>query len=380
MRIGIDVRVLYNPLLKGIGVYLQNLLTNLAEIDQQNEYILYYDGRQNTLSRKPNSNNFIDKEISIKKGDQFYLWEQLRLPLELKRDKIDIFHSPANTTMFYLACPTIVTVHDVHLQCITQKNIIDGFYFKKLQPLILRRVKKIITPSNFSKDMVKKVMSINESKIEIVPLGINDAFRIINSKESINKIKDTYKISAQYILNVGGESSWKNISRLITAYAILVKKYQIKEMLVITGIRTKSILEKHLQEISKLNLTNKVLILGYIPEEDLIHLYNGAKVFVYPSLMEGFGLPPLEAMACGVPVVASNLTSIPEIVGDAALLFDGYNIQEIANAIYKVIINDELANELRKKGVQRVKQFNWRITAQKTLQIYKNVLENKSKL
>lgn len=373
MRIGIDARTLYIPALKGIGIYLYNLLINISEIDQENEYFLYYDSRQENFPRFPKAANFIEKGISIKKGDRFYFWEQIRLPLEIRRDKIDIFHSPGNITPFSLGCPILVTVHDTTLQEVSRGNIFNKFYYKKLQPAKLRKVKKIITGSNYSKERISTVMKVPIEKIIVIPNGISDLFRVLRDRKSIEQVKQKYGISGEYILNVGGESPWKNVSRLIKAYSILADNSDYKKQLVITGIRKKEILDKHMKEIFEYGVSEKVLVLGYIPENDLINLYNGADVFVYPSLREGFGFPPLEAMACGVPVIASNKTSIPEVVGNAALLVDAENPQAIADEILNVTSNYPLRQKLLQAGSMQYSNYKWEKTAAETLKLYKQL-------
>ncbi len=370
MRIGIDARVLYMPVLKGMGVYLKNLLESLERIDKKNEYILYYDSRQQVVSRKPGSPNFEEKAISIRKGDIYHFWEQFRLPLELKKDRIDVFHSPANTTMLALKCPTIVTVHDTILQQSVRLSLFDQMYFKRLQPFILKKVQKIITISGYSKELISKIMKISKSMVEVIPLGINDSFRVITDKKMIVPVMQKYGITGSYLLNVGGESPWKNVSTLIKAYSELVKNYKIKEKLIITGIRNEVILKEHADKISELGIKDKIIIIGYVPQEDLVGLYNGASVFVYPSLHEGFGLPPLEAMACGVPVVVSDKTSIPEVVGDAAILVDASEPKNIAKAINDVLGNESLRKDLIAAGLERCKEFDWRKTAELTLKNY----------
>jgi hypothetical protein len=375
MRIGIDARVLYLPVLKGIGVYLHNLLTSLGKIDKKNEYILYYDSRQDAVRRVTRLSNFVEKGIEIRKGDSFHLWEQIRLPIEIKKDKIDIFHSPANTTMFFRNSPTVVTVHDTISQEVAKNRIWDRLYFDKLQPTILRDNIKIMTPSVYSKNRIVEVMNVHATNINVIANGIDETFKRVDDKNGIKNIKTKYGINGSYILNVGGESPWKNVSFLIKAYAKLANEDKIKEQLVITGIRNEKILAQHLKNVSKLGMEGKVVILGYVPAEDLVCLYSGAMVFVYPSLNEGFGFPPLEAMACGTPVVASNSASIPEVVGDAAFLIDAGKPENIADGIKTVIRDGELRGRLIAAGLERCKNFNWRNVAQKTLDLYEKAVQ-----
>lgn len=371
MKIGINAKVLSGEAIKGMGIYLANLLDSISRFDGENNYILYYDSRQNPNSPCLKLNEkFISKGISVKKGDRFYFWEQLSLHNAIIKDRINILHCPSNTMPFFSTKPTVVTVHDTIAQEMPKKRIWDRFYFNWFQLRALRKAVKIITPSAYSKNKIIKVMKIPGHKIEIIPNGISSSFRILEDRSLIEKTLKRLNVARPYILNVGGESPWKNVSRLIEAYALLVKEHNIKEQLVITGIRKKSILDGHLKETEKLKLSNKVKILGYVDESNLVALYNGAEMFVYPSLMEGFGLPPLEAMACRTPVAASNATSIPEIVGDAALLFNGKDVEQMAEKIYTLLIDENLKSKLRKKGLEHVKKYSWDETARKTLMVY----------
>ncbi len=376
MRIGIDARVLYAPVLKGIGVYLDNLLMQLSKIDKKNEYILYYDSRQETIKRFPRIDNFIEKGIEIGKGDRFYLWEQIKLSFEVRKDKINVFHSPANTTMFFMSCPTIVTVHDTIAQEVAKDRIWDSLYFNTIQPAILRNANKIVAPSTYSKNRIASIMNVPSGNIMVIPNGIDESFRELKDKDILGVIKAKYKIEENYILNVGGESPWKNISSLIKAYAILMRKGSIQEQLVIAGIRKKDILQKHLKEIELLGIEKKVLILGYLPIGDLAYLYSGATIFVYPSLREGFGFPPLEAMASGVPVVASDSASIPEVVGSAAILVHAAKAENIAKGIETLLLDSDIRNNLIAAGFKRCKEFSWQKTAEETLRIYEEASRN----
>lgn len=370
LNIGIDARILYMPILKGMGVYLNNLLLSLSKIDKRNKYILYFDSRQKIINRGPKAENFITKGISLRKGDRVHLWEHLRLPLEVIKDKIDVFHSPANTTMFFSKCPILVTIHDTILQELLNRKIWSNLYFNKFQPWILRKAQTIITPSSYSKIKIAQIMRVSSGKIKVIPNGISSSFKVIENKDLIETIKSKYNIRGKYLLNVGGQSPWKNVSSLIKAYSILANEHKLTEQLIITGISTSSIVKTHLKEVERLGLLGTVLVLGYVSEDELVNLYNGAELLVYPSLMEGFGFPPLEAMACGTPVVASKSASIPEIVGDAGVLVDVTNLRSLSEAMLQVLQNKIVRENLIKKGFERSSKFSWERTAEQTLNLY----------
>ena len=269
--------------------------------------------------------------------------------------------------------PFIVTVHDVIAQEMRKSRLWSKIYFEIIQPFALRKARKIITPSQYSKNKIMSRMKIPAEKIQVIPNGISESYKVLSNTGIIERTMGKCNIQKPYILNVGGESHWKNISRLLESYSLLVQKYNIKEKLVITGIRKQAILEKYNSEIAQLNLSDRIRMLGYIPKEDLVALYNGAEVFVYPSLMEGFGFPPLEAMACGTAVACSSFASMPEVVGGAALLFDPTNTIDMSEKIYCLLTNQKLKHELVNKGLKKIKQYSWEITAKETLKAFKSV-------
>lgn len=215
-----------------------------------------------------------------------------------------------------------------------------------------------------------RYFKIPENKIKVIYLGVDEDYKPLSETE-IRKVRQKYHLNYPFILYVGSLISHKNIPTLIKAFYKL-KKYGLPHKLVITGKRGwkyKNIFEI----ISKLNLQKDVVFTGYVQREDLPALYNAADLFVYPSLYEGFGLPPLEAMACGTPVITSNTSSLPEVVGNAGIMVDPYDIDGLAKAMYEVLTNEGLRAELRKRGLERAKMFSWKKTAEETLNVYKGI-------
>ncbi len=370
LRIGLDARPLYSPAMKGIGVYLQNLLNEMLRLEPSAEFFLYYDSRQKTLNRKPDSAKVTERPVQIGTGDRFYFWEQWAFPRALERDRISLLHSPANTLPLGFKGPKVVTVHDTTIQEREDKTRIDMFYYNFFQPFAVRRADRVLTVSEFSKTNIEKRLGVRESKIRVIPNGISPAFRLLADEKMVEEVKARLGIRGRYIFNAGGESPWKNVARLIEAYSAL----DCPEELVITGVRSEKVRAGHLEKIKELGLKDRVHLLTYVSEQDLIALYNGASVFIYPSLLEGFGFPPLEAMACGVPVAASNAASIPEVTGAAALSFDGNRTADIAGALRRLLTDEELRADLRKRGFERVRRFTWEQNARETLKVYREVL------
>jgi glycosyltransferase involved in cell wall biosynthesis len=207
----------------------------------------------------------------------------------------------------------------------------------------------------------------------VIYCGVSDVFRPVNDTRLIDNILQKYKISSPFILHVGGLQKSKNIGRLLSAFRVLLSEYKEDIALVMVGVEPMFFRREYkclINNIRKLDLDSKVTILGYLPDSELIALYNRAVVLVHPSLCEGFGLTPLEAMACGTPVVVSNKSSIPEVVGDAGIYIDPHQPGDIARGMHQIIENEQLRNQLREKGLRRARLFSWKYAAEKTLGVY----------
>jgi glycosyltransferase involved in cell wall biosynthesis len=369
MKIGIDARNLYHPILKGIGIYLQNLLPHLAALDGGHEYVLFYDSRNPFTRRLPKESAISDQALEVQRGDTLYFWEQLGLPRKVQSLSIDLFHSAANTTFLYGRCPRVVTVHDTKALEMRSDNARASIYNRNIQPYALKKAARIICDSAFTKRRLLERVALDPDKVDVVYLGIGDSFHVIEDPGPICATLNKFQLARPFILFAGGESAPKNISNLIKAFGML-RQSGSRVTLVIPGIRSEQILKHHQSEAVAYRVDDSVLFPGYVTEQELLHLYNAAELLVYPSLWEGFGFPPLEAMACGLPVAASNATSIPEVVGDAGVLFDGTKPPDIAEKLHLLLANPALRAELRDKGFKRIRTFVWDKTAAQTLAIY----------
>lgn len=290
-------------------------------------------------------------------------------------DLIHFFSQEDTFLLRYLKldCPTIATCLDtigLHLP----ENGTFGKLFTGYSIRSMRKADKIITISEKTKEDLIQYTRIPEEKIKTIYLGVDAKFKILK-EEDIQELKNRYDLPENFILYLGSEQSRKNFIFLIKAFYCLKKKYNLKIKLVKAGRSqiTEKQRKKTFELINKLNLTKDIIFIDYIPEKDLTTLYNAANLFVYPSLYEGFGLPPLEAMACGTPVITSNTTSLPEVVGEAGIIVDPHNIKELRDAMYNVLKDPELGNELSKKGLKRAKMFSWERTAQETWKVYEDI-------
>ncbi|MFX0210075.1 MAG: glycosyltransferase family 4 protein, partial [Candidatus Hodarchaeota archaeon] len=240
--------------------------------------------------------------------------------------------------------------------------------------ILLKRADLIITPSNYMKNEIIRFLKIPGEKIRVVYHGVSKCFLPKNDTILISRIIKKYHIMTPYILFVGTFHKNKNLIRLLKAFRELKLSSKLQHQLVLAGGKGQ-LNQDIVQTIKELKIEDVVSLPGYVSDEDLPILYNGSDLFVFPSVFEGFGMPVLEAMACGVPVISSNFCSLPEVVGNASLLVDPLNVDLLAGAMHRILSNEELRNELIKKGLERVKQFTWEKTAKETIEIYREVCE-----
>lgn len=374
MRIAIDSRMLGREM-TGIGRYTQNLIQYLLEADVVNQYILILNRDIPQLHLKERDNLKIVK-INHAPLSLYTLFQLHRI---VKKERIDLFHSPFFLAPLWATCPLIITVHDLmglkfpgfFEDKSPVAKLLSRWFVKLFVPLVLKKSNKVIAVSKTTKEEIVKHLNISGDKIKVIYPSIESSFRKdLNSQLTEKKRKDL-KISERIILYIGNTRPYKNLPRLIKAFDMFQKEYGDYQLVIGTG-DTRN-LESLKGMVRQLELEKKIIFTGALQDEDIILLMNSAELFVFPSLWEGFGLPPLEAMACGLPVVASNAGSLPEILGDAALLVNPESQEEIAEGIKQVLTDKDLREELIKKGFARTRLFSWEKTARETLEIYKSV-------
>jgi len=366
MRIGIDF---HSAEKEGSGncTYIRNLVEALVELQQENEYFLYVNNIRYPYYARFNKYKHVHfRQIGIR--NPF-----IRIPIlgiMTFFDKIDVLH------VQYIAPPVhrgklVVMIHDlafIHFDYCFSK--FERIRSKILIPFNARIADKILTVSDYSKQDIVKTLKIPAEKIVVTYDAVDGTFKQYSDMKQISSMLSSYGINDKYILSVGRLDPRKNLARLIEAFVKLKKEKSIPHKLVIAGKKDylSSTIEKLIQ-----NEKNNIIPTNYIPSESLPFFYCGADVFVYPTLFEGFGLPCLEAMSCGCPVVSSKTSSIPEVVGQAGILVDPYSVNEIADAIYKVISYMSIRSEMKRKGLLKALEFNWKETAMKTLETYKTL-------
>ncbi len=373
MKIGIDCRI-YSSKFTGIGRYVHELTDRLHKLDKENHYVFFFNEPEYGNYRPP-SNRF--KKV-FADTPIYSLKEQYHFLKILEKEKLDLMHfTHFNAPLLYKG-KSIVTIHDLILSFYPGKkkrSILNRIGYHTVLRSSVKKAKHIITISRHSKNDLESLLKTPPEKISVVYQGIGDEFRKIEDELKINKSLDTYGIKKPFLLYTGVWRSHKNIPNLIKAFNELKNKHDCKNLsLVITGKE-----DPFYPEIKKntreLNLEKDIIFTGLVPEFDLISLYNAATIYVFPSLYEGFGLPPLEAMACGTPVAASYASSIPEVCGKGnAVFFDPKNYYDIAQKVYALYVNEDMQQRLIKNGFNRVNEFSWTTMAKQTLNLYKKCL------
>jgi len=421
MKIGIDASRANRDYKSGTEWYAYHIIRWLAKLDKKNKYILYSDkplkgglidlcsednadvknlkldiGKDNFQKIRSPHNNF---KAKILKWPFKYFWTQGRLSIEMIFNKPNILFIPAHALPIIHPKKSIVTIHDIGYErdktlyekeeigaedC-RIKKIINIFvrllsfgkygansvdYLKWSTKYASKKAYKVIAPSNFTKNDIKNLFKKEFNKIEVVYHGYNiNLYKKINDENKIEKILDKYEIKRPYLLYIGRIEKKKNISALVEAFAIFKEKNKDdKHKLILVGAASYGYDEVNYM-INEFGIEGDVIMPGWVEESDIPYLHNGARAFIFPSKYEGFGMPLLQAMACEVPIIASDRASIPEITDQAAFLFNPDSVRSISQAIEKIIYNEDLRLKLIQEGKKRIENFSWEKTAERTLEI-----------
>ncbi len=375
MRIAINSQLLFfEKSFRNAGVsrYIYNLIRELAKIDTQNDYFIFVN---KTFQPFVNKNNFhfIKSNVNTTKPMIRVFWEQLVLPFLLLKYKIDVFHAAVNILPIFCPVKSVVTVHDlITIECAdsryAKKNVYHNFLSKAT-----KKANKVIAVSSWVKKGMHDYFGVPENKIRVIHEGAAANFRILD-KKTVKAFQKKRELNFPFILFVGTLEPRKNIGSLIEAYVLLKKNRKISQKLVIVGGKG-WLYDEVFSTIKKHGLENEVVFTGSVDHSELPLYYNAADLFVFPSLHEGFGLPPLEAMQCGCPVIVSNCSSLPEVVGDAAIKINPENVDELADAMKRVMQSSKLRKELAKKGLAQAGKFSWEKAARETLAVYRELYD-----
>jgi len=375
-RIGIDARLFGTAMAVGIGRYTEELIRHLVELDKDNQYHIF-------LSKAATASFPIYAPNLSKTGVNFSHYsyrEQFKYPAILRKANLDLIHyTNFNSPVFFTKTPSVVTIHDLTLWFFPgrgQKSWFRRMVYRFVIKKTCQNAKRIIAITKRTKQDIVKILGINPEKITIIYEAVSKSCKIISNDQKIKKLKHKFNISKPYIMYVGQWREHKNIIRMIRAFSLFRRRYNIDYQLVMVG----KIDKKYPQikaTVKELELTEHVIFMGYIADSELPYVYNGAEFFVWPSLYEGFGLPPLEAMACGTPVVSSNASCMPEVLGGAAYYFDPLNVESIAKSMSDMAKSYSLKREFRLKGLKQARKYSFEQSAKQTYKVYKQVLNNK---
>ncbi len=373
MRIGFDARNLLYPQRTGIGEYVYRLLSSLNTLDTERRIRLFFPrgegGQTYSWDNIRSVHSVIPSDI---REDRFYrLWFDVYLPLRIRSDRIDIFHGPSYLVPKSQRARTVVTVHDLtHEKYPELAQGCSAEFSKRVRESVLG-ADAVIAISETTKIDLLDLYPIDESRVSVIHYGVDDCFKPIEDTELLESFRKRHRLPERFVLSVGSLHPRKNIRGLLRGFSILRKKTSLPHCLVVAG---KDYGGADLaSEVAKVGLTESFLFLDYIPTEKLPLLYSLADAFVFPSFYEGFGLPPLEAMACGVPVVASKAGALPEVLGDAALYFDPEDAEGLAAQLEKLLNSESERGLLREAGMKRAGRYSWLECAEKTMRIYEGL-------
>ena len=363
MRIAINALGMKDKL-HGVGNYIKNLVSALSKIDSENEYLIF--GSPENVRHLEGLSNKFQIELGPNNPMLRVPWEQTVLPLKLKR--IDVYHGPAFVAPLVKTCRQVITIHDMSSHLVPERHSLHRrLYLRAIVPATIRNSDRIIADSESTKRDILGFGWTDEEKICVVHLGVEGRFKPVTDRERLAKVREKYGLHHEFILFVGAIEPRKNLGTLVDAY--LADSLSDRFDLVLAGGLGWDY-SGLLQKIAASGRRERIRMPGYVDDTDLPALYSAAEAFVYPSLYEGFGLPVLEAMACGTPVITSSVSSLPEVAGEAGILVDPSDTGALASELRRVLMDAGLREELSRRGRERAKLFTWEQTAEKTLEAF----------
>jgi glycosyltransferase involved in cell wall biosynthesis len=379
MIIGIEGQRLFRKKKHGMDMVALELIKNLQDIDHENEYYIFV---------KPDEDDSVLKETSNFKiikldGGSYPVWEQFALPKAAKKYGCELLHCTSNTAPFFTNMPLVTTLHDIIYMESSYYKILTGsatayqkfgnVYRKLIVPRVVKKSDKIITVSHFEKNRIAEFFDIEEdNRLEAVYNGVSTHFKPISDEAELKRVKEKYHLPDNFFFFLGNTDPKKNTKGVLKAFSDFLKQTKSDYKLVMLDYDMNE-LKKLLDEIGDKQLMNQIVLTGYVVNTDLPAIYSLSTIFLYPSLRESFGIPMLEAMACGVPVITSNTSSMPEVSGDAAHIVNPYNPEEITEGIIKILSEKEYSENLCKKGIERSKLFSWKNMAEQILVLYNEI-------
>jgi glycosyltransferase involved in cell wall biosynthesis len=384
MRIGINALFLQKPA-TGSGQHLFHLLEGLDAYDKENTYVLLsprfrraYSVAWPHLSDRFRNVEVVSALAQLGENVEKTWWEQVGLQKSGKLENVDLLHCPYFASPLMPLFPTVVTIHDVIplvLKEYAWRKLTTAY--NTLVSTAAKRAQAIIAVSQYSKRDIEQTLRIPSERIHVIGNAVDESFRPISDSWLLSTVRERYNIGERYVLYFGGFDLRKNVPRLIRAYSQLPMSIRREHQLVVAGrlhnLGNHPLYPDPRPLVRELGLDGRVIFTGQIREQDKAPLYSGATAFVFPSLYEGFGMPVLEAMACGTPVLTSNSSSLPEVVGEAGVLVDPTSTETIADALGHLLEDEPFRRELGQRALDRSRSFTWRQVAEQTVEVYRRV-------
>jgi glycosyltransferase involved in cell wall biosynthesis len=378
MRIGIDVTPLPpNPV--GAGNYIIHLLQALASLESEHEFIVFAQHSGRELIDLPKKSNVKWVIVPDKSPLRRLVWEQIALPRLAQSAGVELLHSLHYTRPLILPCASAVTFHDMTFFLFPELHTwTKRVFFPMAMRISARQADALLSVSESTRRDAIRLLHVPEGKIFTTPLGVNEEFRIISDPVILETCRRRYNLPETFILYVGLLEPRKNLPLLLRAYAGLSNLANAPNLVIVgrPGWGYKEILK----QIDVLNLKDKIYFTGYVPTQDLPVVYNLAQVFVYPSIYEGFGLPPMEAMACGIPVITTDVSAMRDHVGEAGILIPSQDEDALTQAMQKILNGPDLREQLSIKGSQQAANFTWKRTALETLKVYQFIASKRASM
>ncbi len=381
MKIGIEGQRLFRTKKHGMDMVALELINELQKIDHENEYVIFVKPDEDTTTLKATS-NFKIVELS---GGPYPTWEQFALPKAAKAEGCHLLHCTSNTAPVNTSLPLVVTLHDIiYMESIslfkksgTWYQKMGNMYRRYVVPPVVKKSDKIITVSKFERNRIAEFFGIPQEENRLVAIynGVSEHFVPINDQKELDRVKSLYKLPDRFLFFLGNTDPKKNTPGTLKAFSDYLKKSNDPDLYLVMLDYERSSLEKILSDIGDKELINRILLTGYVVNTDLPAIYNLCSIFLYPSLRESFGIPMLEAMRCGTPVITSNTSSMPEVSGDAAYIVDPFKPEQITEGITKLLSDKALRVELVKKGLKQAAKFSWKHMAEDVLSLYKEVYQ-----
>lgn len=372
MRIGIEAQRIFRRKRHGMDIVALETIRHLQALDTENEYFIFVKPDLDREVIQPSKNMHI---IELK-GFTYADWEQIALPMACKKYKIDVLHCTSNTAPIFCPVPLVITLHDViylekeNLNKGSLYQTLGSLYRRWIVPIVAKKAKHIITVSNYERDTILSTLHLPSDRVSTIYNGASDYFTINPSQEQLDALRAHYRLPKSYFLCLGNTAPKKNVSNTLKGYALARKQHKNLPPLVLLDF-SHSALKVALENIAEPELNEHIQLIGYVPNMQLPALYQMACLFLYTSLRESFGIPMIEAMRCGTPVIASNTSAMPEISAKAALYIHPNDPQDIADKIIQLFNNTKLQNEMRTLGLENAQRFSWSKTAALSLEQYK---------